>query len=244
MRVAVLTDVHGNRQAFEAALADLDRQTADAVIFGGDVSLFGAHPRECWERVRELGWRSVQGNTDRYIADLEDKLATLGPDQSGFAEFLRRNVAWARSELGDDLADALGEMTTSVRVDSAAGSLLVVHGVLGNDEVGLAPDDPDDAMATRLGDNEAAAVVCGHTHTAFVRHVGDALVVNCGSVGRSHDRQPGQATYAVLDDSSGRWSAAIRRVPYDHRAAHRAVRERGVPLPEVFAATLLTAVAP
>ena len=241
MRVAVLTDVHGNQQAFEAVLSDLEGRVADAVILGGDIALFGANPRECWEGVRALGWRTVQGNTDRYIADLAGKLAALGPDQAEFAEYLRQNVAWARAQLGDMLADALGELAASVRVDSTAGSLLVVHGVPGNDEGGLARDDSDDALAAKLGQNEAAVVVCGHTHTAFVRHVGEALVVNCGSVGRSHDRQPGQATYAVLDDSSGRWSAAIRRVPYNHQAAHRAVRERGVPLTEDFAATLLTA---
>ncbi len=244
MRTAVVTDVHGNLHAFEAVLRDIDRVAPDTVVFGGDVALFGAHPRECWERVRDLGWPTVQGNTDRYINDLEGKLGSLGPDEASFASHLERNVGWTRDALGEALTHALGEMGTSVRLDSAAGTILVVHAVPGNDEVGLFRDDDDGAIAQKLGEPDTAVIACGHTHTAFVRHVGDALVVNCGSVGRSHDGQPGLATYAVLDDSAGRWSATVRRVPYDHQAAHRDLSRLGVPLSDAMAATLITAVSP
>ena len=244
MRAAVVTDIHGNLYAFEAVLRDIDRVAPDTVVFGGDAALFGAHPRECWERVRDLGWPAVQGNTDRYINDLEGKLESLGPDEASFARYLERIVGWTRDALGAALTGALGEMGTSVRLDSGAGAILVVHGVPGNDEVGLFRNDDDGAIARKLGESDAAVIACGHTHMAFVRHVSDALVVNCGSVGRSHDGQPGLATYAVLDDSTGLWSATIRRVPYDHQAAYREVARLGVPVSDAMANTLTTALAP
>ena len=100
MRVAVVTDIHGNRHALFAMLADLRRVGVDEVVFGGDAALFGSRPRECWERVLDLRWRCVQGNTDRYIVNLPSKLAALGDAEGAQARFLRTNVAWAAERLG------------------------------------------------------------------------------------------------------------------------------------------------
>ena len=192
MRVAVVTDIHGNRAALFAVLNDLQGQAPDQIVFGGDAALFGSHPRECWQRVLDLGWPSVQGNTDRYIADPAAKLATLGPDQAEQADFLRRNIAWAERQLGDSLVAELRRMSHQEVVTSRAGTVLIVHGTPGDDETGLSRADSDADLAANIGRIDADVLVCGHTHTAFVRHVDDTLLVNCGSVGRTHDGLPGR----------------------------------------------------
>ncbi len=241
MRVAVLTDIHGNRLALLAVLADLRRVGADSVVFGGDAVLFGPRPRECWERVLDLGWRTVQGNTDRYIAAFDT--ATAGKDRAQ-TDFLRANVDWTAEQLGPALVRELSAMPRQVRIESAAGLLLVVHGVPGDDETGWSRRDDEAAVAAAIGPTEAAAVASGHTHTAMVRHAGGLLAVNCGSVGRSYDGIPGLATYAVLDDASGRWSAELRRVPYDHVSAHADLLAAGTHVSEASAGALLTALDP
>ena len=243
MRVAVITDIHGNRHALFAVLADLRRVGVDQVVFGGDVALFGSRPRECWERVLDLGWRCVQGNTDRYLVDMPAMEAEYDPSIPKH-RFLRANLLWAIERLGASLVEALGAMARQVRIDSSAGPLLVVHGSPGDDETGWGRDDDEQTVARVIGPTEAAAVVSGHTHTAMIRHAGSVLAVNCGAVGRSHDGQPGLATYAVLDDAAGRWSAELRRVDYDSRGAYAEVKAFGVPLSEAFASTLLTGIAP
>jgi len=244
MRLAIVTDIHGNRHALLAVLDDLQRQGVDDVVFGGDAALFGSRPRECWEHVLELGWHVVQGNTDRYIAKLEEKLSTLADPASIHAQFLRTNVDWASDRLGPSLIQAMGEMTSEIRFDSSAGTLLVVHGVPGDDEIGWARNDDEQEIAGKLGNPNAAVVVSGHTHTAAIRYVNNILAVNCGSVGRSHDGQPGLATYTVLEDTTGRWSANLRCVTYDEIAAHADLIDTGVPIPETFASTLLTGIEP
>ena len=244
VRIAVLTDVHGNGHALEAVLPDLARQAVDTVVFGGDAALFGSRPRECWERISAEGWPCVQGNTDRYIVDLSSKLATLGTEEAGFARFLQDNAAWTRDALGETAVREMDAMESEVRLDSPGGAVQVVHGVAGNDELGLLRDDSDNQISGKIGDMNSTVLVCAHTHTAFVRHVGEALIVNCGSVGRTHDGIPGIASYAVLDDGSGRWSAAIRRVPYDHLAAHAETLTLGVPIDDDFARTLLNGLQP
>lgn len=244
MRIAVVTDIHGNRHAMFAVLADLRRVGADEVVFGGDAALFGSRPRECWERVLDLGWRLVQGNTDRYIATLGPKLSSIGKPTGPPVGHMPINVAWAAARLGPDLVRRLGAMPRQASIESPAGTLLVVHGSPGDDETGWSRDDDEETVARVIGPTEAAAVVSGHTHTAMIRHAGNVLAVNCGAVGRSHDGQPGLATYAVLDDAGGRWSAELRRVDYDFRGAHAEVRSLGVPLTEAFASTLLTGISP
>ena len=226
-----------------AVLADLRRVGVDQVVFGGDAALFGSRPRECWERVLDLGWRCVQGNTDRYLANLPAMEALYDPAVPK-ARFLRANLHWTTERLGPALVRHLGEMARQVRIESSAGSLLVVHGSPGDDETGWSRDDDEQLVARVIGPTEAAAVVSGHTHTAMIRHAGSVLAVNCGAVGRSHDGQPGLATYAVLDDAAGRWSAELRRVDYDSRSAYAEVKAFGVPLSEAFASTLLTGIAP
>ena len=243
MRIAVVTDIHGNRHALLAVLADLRRVGVDEVVFGGDAALFGARPRECWERVLDLGWRCVQGNTDRYLANRPAMEAAYDPSIPKH-RFLRANLLWAIERLGASLVEALGAMATQVRIESPAGPLLVVHGSPGDDETGWSRDDDEQTVARVIGPTEAAAVVSGHTHTAMIRHAGPVLAVNCGAVGRSHDGQPGLATYAVLDDAAGRWSAELRRVDYDHRSAYADIRDQGTPLTDEFASTLLTGDAP
>src|SRR6266480_7864596 len=67
MRVAIVSDVHGNLTAFDAVLADIQRRPPDLVLHGGDLALMGAQPAEVIDRVRELGWPGVVGNTDEVL---------------------------------------------------------------------------------------------------------------------------------------------------------------------------------
>jgi 3',5'-cyclic AMP phosphodiesterase CpdA len=67
MRIAIVSDVHGNLTAFDAVLADIQRRAPDLVLHGGDLALIGAQPAEVIDRVRELGWPGVVGNTDEVL---------------------------------------------------------------------------------------------------------------------------------------------------------------------------------
>jgi len=66
-RVAVVSDIHGNLTALEAVVADLRRRGADIVVHGGDLALMGPRPAEVVDRIRELGWSGVVGNTDELL---------------------------------------------------------------------------------------------------------------------------------------------------------------------------------
>jgi len=67
MRIAILSDIHGNRTAFEAVLADLQQTSPDLILHGGDLADAGASPVEIVDRIRDLGWKGVVGNTDEML---------------------------------------------------------------------------------------------------------------------------------------------------------------------------------
>ena len=67
MKVAIVSDIHGNRRAFEAVVADLRQVTSDLVLHGGDLAYGGAHAADIIDQVRALGWPGVRGNTDEML---------------------------------------------------------------------------------------------------------------------------------------------------------------------------------
>src|SRR6266446_3555892 len=67
MRIAIVSDIHGNRTAFEAVLADLRQTSPDLILHGGDLADGGASPVEIVDRIRDLGWQGVVGNTDEML---------------------------------------------------------------------------------------------------------------------------------------------------------------------------------
>ena len=67
MRLAIVSDIHGNLSALEAVLTDLDACSPDLILHGGDLAAGGARPREVVDRVRGLGWKGVLGNTDEML---------------------------------------------------------------------------------------------------------------------------------------------------------------------------------
>ena len=67
MRIAIVSDIHGNRTAFEAVLADLRQTSPDLILHGGDLADSGANPAELVDRIRDLGWQGVAGNTDEML---------------------------------------------------------------------------------------------------------------------------------------------------------------------------------
>src|SRR6266478_3239047 len=67
MRIAIVSDIHGNRTAFEAVLADLRHTSPDLILHGGDLADGGASPVEIVDQIRELGWQGVVGNTDEML---------------------------------------------------------------------------------------------------------------------------------------------------------------------------------
>ena len=200
MRTAIVSDIHGNFTPFEAVLADIETQAPDRVVFGGDLVFLGPRAAECLDRVRELGWPGVVGNTDRILSDPESAPEAL-------RDVLKPRVDLYREQLGSDRLAWLGGLPMEWR---DADKLAVVHAVPGDLWPAIFEDAEQAVAQSTYGPLGAAVAVYGHIHRPFVRQLDGFVLANSGSVGAPYDWD-WRAAYLLVEDGL----ATVRRVEYD-----------------------------
>jgi len=225
VRVAVVSDVHGNLAALEAVVADLHVISPDLVLQAGDTAVIGPRPAEVVDRLRELAWPALVGNTDQMLWEPATRAEQerRAPRLRSWLDVLFGVLApWAAERLGDDRLAWLSSLPEERR----AGAVRVVHASPGDLWRAPMPDAADSELAATYGGAPAAVAVYGHIHRPFVREMPGLSVANCGSVGLPYDGDP-RAAYLLVDD--GRPS--VRRVEYDMERARRDLAASGFPLP-------------
>lgn len=226
MRLAVVSDVHGNLPALEAVIADLSTQKIDQVVDLGDLVSGAVQPRETADLLMELDWPTVSGNHERQVltVPLEQMSAS---DRLAYQAITDQHRTW------------LGELPLTLEMGQG---VLAFHGSPSGDRVYLLETvEPTGArpatveeVVERLGEYaDRPLLLCGHTHLQrTMRLPGGGLVVNPGSVGHPayagsyphpHAMEAGtpHARYAVVDDSTGQWQAQMVQVSYDWEFAAR-----------------------
>lgn len=228
MRLAILSDIHGNLLALEAVLADLDaRGGADQLAIAGDICLGGPRPLEALERVRALGCPVVQGNTDRDLV-----AASHGASDAAEGALL----AWTRERLGDDGLAYLRGLPFSHRIEGprADAAVLVVHANPKNLDDPLRPFAPVETIAPFLDEvaPDVAVVAFGHLHIPYTRSVGRLLLADIASVGlpKDGDRRAGYGMLTWQDTADGgEWAVELRRVEYPVEQVVEQLREAQPP---------------
>lgn len=231
MRIALISDIHGNSIALEAVLADCETVGVDRFWFIGDYVAIGPSPGDVLRRITSIPDAVfVRGNTDRYVVtgdgpppSLETVRANpaLVPTYAGIAA----SFAWTRGfVVATGWFDWLADLQVEHRHVAPNGvRILAVHASPGNDDgEGIHPGRSNEDIATVVRGCEADLLFVGHTHEELVRHVGATLVVNVGSVSNPRGADA-RASYVVMDVDDNEVSFRHRRVAYDHEAFARAV---------------------
>jgi putative phosphoesterase len=235
--IAVITDIHANLPALQAALARIDELGIESVYCGGDLGGYGPHPNEVVALVAERDIPAIYGNYDYAIArDLEDcGCAYVTPHDR---ELGQGSVEWTLAHTDRRSKEWMRELPFDLRFDVGAASVHLVHGSPRKVNEYLFEDKPA-RLYERLALAEDAGVMAfGHTHKPWVRSYGGVLFVNCGSVGKPKDGDP-RGAFAVLRETAGGVEATIERVAYDAEAVAAEVRDSG--LPAEFADKLVAA---
>jgi len=232
LRIAVISDIHGNWHAFEAVLDDVKQEGVDEIWCLGDIVGYGPQPNRCVEVARERSAICLLGNHD---------LAALGEvDLSGFSPDAATSARWTIEELAPEARDYLATLEPKgVRED-----VELFH---------ASPRDPvweyvlsESAVRTALEMTSSFIVMVGHSHIpiALLLSNGDSLagglakggseieltegrwLLNPGSVGQPRDGDP-RAAYLLVDlEKPG---AHFRRVPYNIEATQNEIRKAGLP---------------
>lgn len=227
MRIAVLSDIHGNWPALAAVAADIDRWRPDRVLVNGDVVNSGPESARCWAYVRERqrrdGWTVLAGNHETYVVEW----ATGEPPPPGPAYDLVRLSHWTYGRLPAEAVSALADLPAAWAAELPGGGVVVArHASLLGDRAGIYPDAAEERVRAMI-DPAAAVFLAAHTHLPDIRQVGRTLLVNSGAVGWPGDGD-GRAAYARLTVGRAGPRAEIRRVAYDRAATGRAFHASGL----------------
>jgi putative phosphoesterase len=221
VRIAIVSDIHGNRTAFEAVVRDLKQMAPDIVLHGGDLANSGSSPSEIVDQIRTLGWPGVLGNTDEIYtrpASL-DEFAAGSKAPPSLWSAIHEIADWTHLRLGEQRIEWLGSLRRVLVHESFA----LVHATPASLWSSPSAESSDKDLQAAYEELDRPLIVYGHIHRGFVRRVphsrlGQMLVVNSGSVSLSYDGDP-RASYVLIDDSV----PTIRRVEYDVECEIRAL---------------------
>jgi predicted phosphodiesterase len=241
MRIALISDIHGNLISLEEVLADIAQVGVDQIIFLGDLVTFGAQPREAVERIQALGCSCVLGNHDDFVLE-----RSRVPHLSWVSE-------WFAAQLTADHLTFLRTFQPTIRIplDDAGHTLLCCHGSPRSYNEFLLATTPPEVLNEILDEKTSevsetsevlVAIACGHTHVPLIRRHHDLIIMNVGSVGLPVEELPFKgypvmmpwAEYGIVEWQDGRLTTELRRLPVDVEKIKQTYRASGMPDTDYF----------
>jgi predicted phosphodiesterase len=235
VRLALLSDQHGNDVAFQAALEDVERVGVDDVVCLGDVVQGGTQPAETLDRLAALGCETVLGNADAFLLEIPMD----SPEPVTERQLEVRD--WTLAQLDASHLEQIRACAPVVRRELDGLTLVLFHGSPRSYDDVLLPELGGDALEPYLG-HDAALLAGGHTHLQWTRRIGDALYVNPGSVGLSYDRHRNPpvlrplAEWALVTVENEAVGVEFRQIPCSVGDVRGAALSSGRPYADEWAA--------
>ncbi|MGF6900380.1 metallophosphoesterase family protein [Paraburkholderia sp. GAS348] len=231
MKIAALSDIHGNLAALDAVLADIRSAGADLIVNLGDILSGALYPSETADRLMSLGLSTIRGNHERQVL-------------TGYREHMGQSDRWALDRLRPDQLDWIAGLPSTLSVGE---DILLVHGTPEDDltyfletvtHSGCREATPAEVKC-RAGNATSKLILCGHTHLQHSMKLDDGrLIVNPGSVGLQayEDDRPfphrmemhsPYARYAFVTGIGSDWTVEFRAIKYDWDAASATAMKNG-----------------
>lgn len=207
MRIAVISDIHGNLYALMRVLESIDSENVDTIICLGDLVGYGSHPNEVISLIRNRNILCIKGNYDSSVVD------------NGFTYIRDTSInsfslPWTVDELRVFNRHFLENLPNSISLNIQNKDILFVHGSPRKINEYLTPnyEKLEEVMDEFNGD----ILVCAHTHVPYTKQLGNKVLVNCGSVGKPKNGSP-NATYAILEiQSSSSPKVTLKSIDYEY----------------------------
>lgn len=226
LRVAVVTDIHGNLEALRAVLADVERRGPfDRLVAGGDYCLNGPDPAGALDLIAERADVLLKGNTDRDIVD-------EGASDPDLGDKKRASIGWTRGALGEGRIAILAALPHAELIETTGEPLLVVHANSHDLDRHIFPDLPAADVCALVAPFDAGVVVFGHLHIPYRRRIGRLRLFDVAACGlpRDGDRRAVWGSFAWAPHVG--WRGNIHRVAYDYGATVLRILECGMPNPD------------
>ncbi len=225
MKIAVISDVHGNLAALQAVLADIEQKGADTVCSAGDLVGYGPFPYEVIGLFKEKRIASVMGNFDYTIGNSRVICRCRYKDEE-WARIGEASIKWTLENTTEKNKEFLRQLPFEMAVGTDNYSVRIVHGSPRRNYEYMDLDLAEEKVSRLLFMCQADILVCGHTHIPYVREIGNKLVVNAGSVGQPKHGDP-RASYCIIE-IDGKARAEVHFVEYDFTSTAAAIIKQGL----------------
>ena len=236
MKIAVISDIHGNMEALNAVLEDIEENSCDKIYCLGDYAMAGPEPSKAVEFFINQNYTMIQGNTDLMIATYSDDLYNFLKDKAPvMAEALKND----KEILNKEQKEFLKNLPPQKLIIEDGVKILLVHGSPRKNNEDILPDTPLAEVEKMLEGVDADIILCGHTHIPCGLQTSDKkTVVNVGSVGRPFTENP-EACYLTILIKNGSCLFEHHFVKYDKEKAAEKLKKRNFVGAEKLANTLI-----
>ena len=237
MKVAVISDLHGNMQALEKVCEDIENNKCEMVFCLGDLAMAGPQPRATVDFVkRQNNWTVIQGNTDKLISGIsQEELSHMKQKFPVMANALVEEILF----MEDERKDFLRNLPPEKKLEIEGVKIHLVHGSPRKNNENIFPDMPVSEIEEIISPSDADIIFCGHTHIPCGYQTNKKqTVVNAGSVGRPMTPNA-RACYVIANFENGGFSIEHRLLDYDRELAAEIILQRDFEGKEKIARMLL-----
>jgi len=233
MRIAFISDIHGNFTAFQAVLADINSQSVDQIVCLGDAVTLGPQPIDVLNVLRELKCLYIKGNHDA---------AVLNPENAAQYEITNHLVGdlnWCKDQLSVDDLEFINSFKPMLEINLPKGDqILAFHGSPLSCTDIIQATTPNELLDVYFEGQNANIFIGGHSHIQMMRRYNSKLILNSGSVGNAFKFAFSRgnpvyllpwAEYMIIDQSGDSLGIDSRRVYFDTEALLQKVKESDLP---------------
>lgn len=244
MKIAVISDIHGNIQALEAVLDDIKKESCNKIYCLGDLAMAGPNPNQAVKKLKSMSEKEqifiLLGNTDLML--------TSDPEIT-YKKLKEKNEIMANAYLDDiNVIDNMNKeflrrLPKKIEISLGSLKILMVHGSPRKIDENIYPDLPITKVEEIIRDTKANLIFCGHTHLPCGYQTNtNKTVVNVGSVGRPFNLEP-KSCYVILEynEQLDNFTILHKYISYDYKKASEILSKRGFKGADTLAKMLISA---
>lgn len=233
MKLAFISDIHGNAAALDAVLRDIKLKSVDQVFVLGDLCYREIEPKRALELVRSLECDVIRGNADEWVV----RGVSEGEVPEQALEMMNKERDWIVSQLDEESIEYLRKLPTELNLIFGDVTIHAFHATPNSLFDIVKTDDSNEVLTEKLMVKQADLYIYAHIHKPYIRCVNGKYIINCGSVGLPFDGLK-RASYTLIDIEAGSFQVSNVRVNYDVEGVIQQFNESDYPNRELLASIL------